>query len=124
LGFVFRWYSFVLKAFADFSIRLGFGTESSLRYYYGTISGEVVAKAMLFLGAGVAGIYDAAVHPKMRRRGIGAAITLAPPVDAHEEGYRVVILHATKMGFSLYQRLGFREYCKFGNYVWIAEKQT
>ena len=124
LGLVFQWPPFVMRAFADFSNRLGFGTDSPLRYYFGSINGEIVATSMLFLGSGVAGIYDVAVHPEMRRKGIGAAITLAPLVDAREEGYRVAILHATKMGFPLYKKLGFQEYCKFGNYVWIAEEQT
>jgi hypothetical protein len=39
------------------------------------------------------------------------------------EGYRAAILLESEMGESVYRRLGFREYCKIGEYSWVDKAE-
>ncbi|MGH2516268.1 MAG: GNAT family N-acetyltransferase [Ktedonobacterales bacterium] len=95
-----------------------FADDEPMRLFLARLDGAPVATAQLLLAAGVAGIYGVATVPEVRRRGIGAAVTRAALHDARALGYRVGVLHATEMGYSVYRGLGFAEYGAFSLYAW------
>lgn len=106
---------------AWFELFAGLGFDLPLRNYVGILDGEPVSTTELFLAEGVAGIYVVTTVPEARRRGIGAALTLAALREARAIGYRIGILHSSSMGLGVYRRLGFEEYCKMGHYQWVSE---
>lgn len=76
--------------------------------YIGRLDGAPVAITMLFNAAGVASVYAVGTTPAARGKGIGAAITLKPLLDARAQGYRYGVLFSTEMGQPVYERIGFR----------------
>jgi GNAT superfamily N-acetyltransferase len=98
--------------------RLGYNDGGPLRHFLGRLDGELVATSTLFLGAGVAGVYFVFTAKGARRRGIGAAITLAALQEARDLGYEVGVLGSTEMGYPVYRGLGFDESCRIHLYEW------
>ena len=108
---------FVGDAFYDWYSQLGLEGQRPLHHYLGFLNNKPVAASSLFLHSGVAGIYNVAVVPDARRKGIGAHMTWQPLRDACQAGFELGILHASKMAESVYQGLGFRSYCLIGHYL-------
>ena len=109
------------NAFFDFYSSVGLGTDSPAHHYIGWLKGEPVAVSSLFLGAGVAGIYNLATVPGARRQGAGSAMLMKPLQEARGIGYQVGILQASEMGVSVYRRVGFKEQCRMGHYMWSGD---
>jgi ribosomal protein S18 acetylase RimI-like enzyme len=80
------------------------------------LHGKPVATSTLFYGGGAAGIYDVATLPELRGKGLGAALTLQPLLDARSQGYRIGVLQSSEMGFNVYKKLGFRHLCQIENF--------
>lgn len=107
------------QAWVDATLEVGI-SNAQWQLYVGYWNEKPVATNILFNGAGVASVYGVGVLPETRGKGIGAAITLKPLLDARALGYRYGVLFATEMGYPVYQRLGFKEVpCKIGRYLWI-----
>jgi ribosomal protein S18 acetylase RimI-like enzyme len=103
-----------------FNLFVGLGFDLPLRSFVGTVEGEPAATAQLFLGAGVAGVYCVSTVPEARRRGIGAALTLAALRKARRMGYYAAVLTSSPMGLGVYQRLGFEELCRMSHFYLSA----
>jgi GNAT superfamily N-acetyltransferase len=91
----------------------GFPRHPSLRFYLALLDNEAVATGTLFLGGGVAGIYNVATLEHARHRGIGTAITATGLHEARKQGYRIGILESSPMGLNVYRHLGFQAYSTF-----------
>jgi GNAT superfamily N-acetyltransferase len=109
------------KWVAEIYGKIGFD-DANWRHFLGWLGDEPVATTSMYLGAGVAGIYFVFTVPQARRRGIGGAITAAALHHAMDMGYKVGVLGSSSLGFPVYQRLGFRQYCKFMIYEWHSDK--
>jgi GNAT superfamily N-acetyltransferase len=96
-----------VQAWVDATLTFGF-ERAPWRLYLGRLDGEPVATTLLFNGGGVAGVYAVGTVERARGKGIGGAITLAPLLEAREEGYRHAVLFSTAIGVRAYERIGFR----------------
>ena len=91
-----------------------------MRTYLALLDGRPVATSQLFLAAGVAGIYNVTCLPEARGQGIGAAVTLAPLLEARRQGYGLSILQASDLGYQVYRRLGFDDYGRLPLYLFSS----
>ena len=90
------------------------------RLFVRYLNSEPVDTNMLFTGGGVASVYAIAALPSTRGKGIGAAITLKPMLDARDKyGYKYAVLFSTEMGAPVYERIGFRMTdVRINRYLW------
>jgi ribosomal protein S18 acetylase RimI-like enzyme len=100
---------------------IGLDAESSYRHYVGLLDGSPVACSSVYMACGVAGIYNVTTLPEAQHRGVGAAMTLRPLIDARERGCSAGILQATEAGLNLYKKLGFQECCGMSIYMLKTE---
>lgn len=88
-----------------------------LTHYLGLLDGEPVATAMRFTSHRIAGVYNVSAIPAARGRGIGAAMTWRAALDGRAEGCVASALQASAMGFSIYQRMGYRQFTTY--FIWL-----
>jgi ribosomal protein S18 acetylase RimI-like enzyme len=93
-----------------------FGYDFPVRNYLGYLHGKPVSTSCLIFGGGAAGIYNVGTLPEARGRGLGAALTARPLLDARAMDYRIGTLQSSEMGFGVYQKLGFRHLCQIEYY--------
>jgi len=113
--------AFAAQAWHDWYVRIGLSPQVPLYHYIGWQHGRPVASATLWSSGGAAGIYNVATVANARRQGIASIMTLELLRCARSIGCRVGVLHASAMGVGVYQRLGFKEYCRIGHYLWSPE---
>ncbi|MDQ7824905.1 MAG: GNAT family N-acetyltransferase [Candidatus Eremiobacteraeota bacterium] len=113
----FRLPEFIGLAFYSFFFMLGFKTTTPWRNYIAFQEGKPVGISSMSLCNGIAGIWNVGIIPEARRHGIGTLLTAIPLQEARRLGYRIAILTSTPVGRSVYERMGFREYCSFSLYV-------
>ena len=73
------------------------------------LDGESVATAIAFDCGGDCGIYNVGTLERVRRRGLGTALTALQLHDARARGCRTASLQATAMAERVYAAVGFRD---------------
>jgi ribosomal protein S18 acetylase RimI-like enzyme len=105
-----------------FERRLGWGQQRPYRRFLARIAGVAIGTAALFTGTGVVGLYSVGTLPEMRRRGVASALSIAALQATQAQGYQIGVLQASHQGYSMYNRLGFRECCRIHNYIWTPAR--
>ena len=82
---------------------------------------QLVATSLLYLHAGLAGIYAVATKPEHRGKGLAAHLTAEPLRAAWNEGYNTGLLQASAMGAPVYARIGFRTHGDMALFVRMPE---
>lgn len=100
-------------ALASVTRALNLGAGGAIRCWIARHDGRAVAKIVLNMAAGAAGIYGVATKPEARGLGLARALTLRALHQARREGYDLAVLHSTPMAQSLYEKIGFRTYRSF-----------
>jgi GNAT superfamily N-acetyltransferase len=95
---------------------MSFGIGLTKNWFLGLLNDKPVATSFLFLHQGVAGIYFVVTMQKARGRGIGTAMTREALLLAKKLRYDFAVIQASKMGLPVYERMGFKEYCKIRKY--------
>ena len=96
----------------------GVWSAAGAGYYIGYLGGIPVATAARMSYARMAGIFNVSTVDGYRRRGIAEAMTRHAALEGTPDGCIASSLQATRMGFPLYQRMG---YIPAANYtVWYA----
>ncbi len=86
------------------------GDLSALRTYLGSIEGETAACAGAFTNGSDCEIVFVAVLPEGRGRGISGRLMARALADAMDQGLETTTLQATKLGYPVYVKLGYRDY--------------
>lgn len=88
------------------------------KYYVAYLDGMAVGGVSLAYGQHSAGLWNFAVHPHFRKRGIGSALLQAALMDAKKMGYREVMafLYGERLS-ELWRQFQFQNICEFPYYI-------
>ncbi len=85
----------------------GFALDARSIHFVGYLGKEPATTATLLLSEGMAGIFDVATPPRLRRLGLAGTVTHVAMSLARAWGYRHACLQSSAMGENLYRSLGF-----------------
>jgi ribosomal protein S18 acetylase RimI-like enzyme len=103
------------RAVYEWELAVSMGPGSAC--YVATQDGVPVGTSQVLYAAGVPGIYNVGVQEECRGRGLGAALTLRPLLEARAPGYRAGVLQSSESGLPVYRRLGFEQLCRLDFYA-------
>ncbi len=90
--------------------------DSPQRFFLAYANGQPVATSLLFLTENAAGIYFVTTLAEHRKKGIGLELTQATLRTAKIAGARFATLQSSPDGLPVYERAGFKEYCRVDVY--------
>ncbi len=96
-------------AFAPDAVHSSSAADVAVQYFAVRKGGRMVSTSLVYLAAGVAGIYCVATVPEERGKGLGAFATAEPLRRVRALGYCVGVLQSSAAGHSVYCGLGFAD---------------
>ena len=87
--------------------------DASVKVWVAWKDGVPVAKAVIHIAAGVAGLHGVVTKPEARKLGLARNLTLAAFHDAKKSGVSYGVLHSSPEAESLYSKMGFRSVALF-----------
>ncbi|MEA2647313.1 MAG: hypothetical protein QOE92_2396 [Chloroflexota bacterium] len=113
-----RWGGFMEDAEAarTFPDPLAMAAEGERRFYVARDGDRLVATGQSHWMEGVVGIYGMWTADRHRRRGLATAILHLALAEAAGEGLEYATLQASELGIGIYERSGFRAYCRYRVY--------
>lgn len=90
-----------------------FLADAGVRVIVADLDGRPVGTALAIRTGDVAGVYAVATLEGARGRGVGTAATWAAVAAGRAWGCRVVTLQSSRMGFGVYEAMGFRTVASF-----------
>jgi GNAT superfamily N-acetyltransferase len=97
-------------------IYIMFLNENDIRFYGCYYKDKIVATLMLYIKDAIAGIYLVSTANEFRGKGFGTLIAKTALRDAKDLGCKYSVLQASDMGRTVYNNIGFKEYCKIRNW--------
>jgi ribosomal protein S18 acetylase RimI-like enzyme len=104
-----KWFESIADDYFLIECDCGFNTSLPRRYFIGYMDGVPASISGILLGKEVAGVYNVGTLPEFRKLGLGTALTLTCLHEARSEGYNVGVLQSSRMGNSVYRKIGFNE---------------
>lgn len=104
-------------AFRRAATAIGFAADAPMAHFVVRESGVPIACASLMEGGGAAGLYNVGTLEAARGRGIGAWLSSTVLLHGRRRGYAIAVLQSSKLGYRIYERLGFREVCGLIPYI-------
>jgi GNAT superfamily N-acetyltransferase len=104
------------EQFDRFTGTFSLQSDCPYRLFLAFRENQPVATSLLLLTEKAAGIYFVTTLADHRKKGIGSAVTAATLQYAKSSKMRFATLQASPDGLTVYQRLGFKEYCRVDIY--------
>lgn len=98
------------RLFSPGAVKADLAPDSANQFFAVVRDGRIVATSVLFLAAGLAGIYCVSTLAEERKKGLGAHATAEALRVARRLGYRVGVLQSSSEGHGVYLRIGFRDF--------------
>lgn len=91
-------------------------SSNKMHQVVGYAEGVPVCTSAAYFGSDCAGIYTVATVAEARGRGFGRAATEYCLDMARKQRYEFAVLTSSKLGYSVYEKIGFEEVLKVGYY--------
>ncbi len=107
------------KKTIDVSILKSKFEDANFHFFVGKYKNQMVSTCLIFDNATTNGLYFLTTKKEFRSKGFGNTILKKTINSQIKNGNKEFVLHANKIGISIYEKLGFKEFSKLRIFVKI-----